>query len=156
MGFRFCIFLWIVLLIYNDSFQEEFKDTKGLIRIRKSKKDRHHNGKTKKGKRTSNDLQNKTHKTKDRETRTPQSSGMVSSSCFTTVTHRVTLATIPVISHEWGKDQGVFSTSKAYPWSFVLKQLDIRVRSSFFHNVVSSFFIMVNVRDISWEWHLHC
>jgi hypothetical protein len=58
MGFRFFIFLWIVLLIYNDSFQEEFKDTKGLIRIRKSKKDRHHNGKKKKGKRTNNDLQN--------------------------------------------------------------------------------------------------
>jgi hypothetical protein len=100
MGFGFYIFLWIVLLIYNDAFQEEFKDTKGLIRIRKSKKGRHHNGKKKKGKRTNNDLQNKTHKTKDQETRTPQSSGMVSSSCFTTVTHRVTLATIPVISHE--------------------------------------------------------
>jgi hypothetical protein len=81
---------------------------------------------------------------------------MVSSSCFTTVTHRVTLATIPVISHEWGKDQEVFSTSKTYPWSFVLKQLDIRVCSLFLHNVVSSFFIMFNVRDISWEWHLHC
>ena len=58
MGFRFFIFLWIVLLIYNDAFQEEFKDTKGVIRIRKSKKDRHHNGKKIKGKRTNNDFQN--------------------------------------------------------------------------------------------------
>ena len=141
MGFRFFIFLWIVLLIYNDTFQEEFEDTKRVIRIRKSKKDRHHNGQTKKDKKTNNDLQNITHKTKHRETRTLQSSGMVSSSFFTTVTHRVTLATIPVISPEWGKDREVFSTSGTYPWSVVLNQLDIRVCSSFLHNFVSSFFL---------------
>jgi hypothetical protein len=35
--------------------QEEFEDTKGVIRIRKSKKDRQHNGK-KKDKKTNNDL----------------------------------------------------------------------------------------------------
>ena len=98
MGFRFFIFLCIVLLIYNDAFQEGFKDTKGVIRIRKSKKERHDNGQKTKDKRTNNDLENIIHKTKDRETHTPQSSGMVSSSCFTTVTCRVTLAAIPVIS----------------------------------------------------------
>ena len=38
--------------------EEEFEDTKGVIRIRKSKKDRHHNGQNKKDKRTKNDLQN--------------------------------------------------------------------------------------------------
>ena len=38
--------------------QEEFKDTKGVIRIRKSKKDRQHNDQKKKDKRTNNDLQN--------------------------------------------------------------------------------------------------
>ena len=155
MRFRFFIFLWIVLLIYNDAFQEEFEDTKGVIRIRKSKKDRHHNGKKKKGKRTNNDLQNITHKTKDWETRTPQNSGMVSSSCFTTVSRRGTLVTIPVINPEWGKDREVFSTSGTYSWSFVLKQLDIRV--CFHFSIISShMFVMVNVRDISWEWHLHC
>jgi hypothetical protein len=37
--------------------QEEFEDTKGVIRIRKSK-DRQHNGQKKKYKRTYNDLQN--------------------------------------------------------------------------------------------------
>ena len=63
MGFRFFIFLWIVLLIDNDAFQEEFEDTKGVIRIRKSNKDRHHNGKNKKGKRTNHDLENITLKT---------------------------------------------------------------------------------------------
>jgi hypothetical protein len=36
---------------------EEFEDTKGVIRIHKSKKNRQHNGK-KKYKRTNNDLQN--------------------------------------------------------------------------------------------------
>jgi hypothetical protein len=47
--------------------QEEIEDTKGLIRIRKSKKDKHHNGQRKKDKWTNNNLQN-IHKTKDRAT----------------------------------------------------------------------------------------
>ena len=38
--------------------KEEFQDTKGVIRIRKSKKNRQHNGPKKKYKRTNNDLQN--------------------------------------------------------------------------------------------------
>jgi hypothetical protein len=37
---------------------EEFEDTKGVIRSRKSKKDKQHNGQKKKEKRTNNDLQN--------------------------------------------------------------------------------------------------
>ena len=43
--------------------KEEFEDTKGVIRIRKSKKDGQHNGQKKKNKRTNNDLQNTTQKT---------------------------------------------------------------------------------------------
>ena len=38
--------------------EEEFEDTKGVIRISKSKKDRQHNGQAKKDKRTYNDIQN--------------------------------------------------------------------------------------------------
>jgi hypothetical protein len=38
--------------------QEEFEDTKGVVRIHQSKKDRQHNGQKKKNKRTNNDLQN--------------------------------------------------------------------------------------------------
>jgi len=38
--------------------QEEFEDTKGVIRIRELKKDRQHNGQKKMYKRTYNDLQN--------------------------------------------------------------------------------------------------
>ena len=38
---------------------EEFEDTKGLIRIGKSWKDRQHDSQKKKDKRTNNDLQNK-------------------------------------------------------------------------------------------------
>ena len=37
---------------------EEFEYTKGVIRIRISKKNRQHNGQKKKHKRTNNDLQN--------------------------------------------------------------------------------------------------
>jgi hypothetical protein len=37
---------------------DEFEDTKGVIKIRISKKNRQHNGQKKKNKRTNNDLQN--------------------------------------------------------------------------------------------------
>jgi len=38
--------------------KEEFEDTREVIRIRKSKKNRQHNGQQKKDKRTNNNLQN--------------------------------------------------------------------------------------------------
>ena len=51
-----------------------------VVRIRKSKEDRKHNGQNKKDKRTNNDLQNTTQKTKDRATRTPLKPGV--NSCY--------------------------------------------------------------------------
>jgi hypothetical protein len=67
-----------------------------------------------------------TYKTNDRVTRTPlktggelRCSGRVSSPCSTSDTRRVNLVTNPVISHERGKDQEMFTTSGTYPWSFV-------------------------------------
>jgi hypothetical protein len=51
--------------------KEEFEDTKGVIRIHNSKKDRQHNDQKKMDKKTNNDLQNITHKAEDRVTRTP-------------------------------------------------------------------------------------
>jgi hypothetical protein len=45
--------------------------------------------------------------------------GSVSSPCSTNGTHRANLVTNLVISHEWGKDREVFTTSGTYPWSFV-------------------------------------
>ena len=87
--------------------KEELEDTKGIIRIRKSKKDRQHNGKKKKDERTNNNLQNITHKTKDRVIRTPLKTGgelrcfgWESSSCSTSGTCRVIVVTNPAISHE--------------------------------------------------------
>jgi hypothetical protein len=53
--------------------QKEIGDTKKVIRIRKLK-DRQCSGQ-KKDKRTNNDMQNITHKTKDRGTRTPLNIG---------------------------------------------------------------------------------
>ena len=41
------------------------------------------------------------------------------SSCSTSGTRRVDLVTNPVISHEWGKDREVITTSGTYTWSFV-------------------------------------
>jgi len=45
-------------------FKEKFEDTKGVVRSRKSKKDRQYNGQKKKKKKTNNDPQNITQKTK--------------------------------------------------------------------------------------------
>jgi hypothetical protein len=67
-----------------------------------------------------------THKTKDRVTRIPlktggelRCSGRVSNSCSTSGTRRVNLVTNPMISHEWGNDREVLTTSGTYPWSCV-------------------------------------
>ena len=59
---------------YISVYQEEFENIEMVIRICKLK-DRQHNGQKKKDKRTNNDLQNITHKTTDRITRTPLKSG---------------------------------------------------------------------------------
>jgi len=45
--------------------KEEFEDSKGEIRIRKSKRDSQQTMAKKNDKRTNNDLQNTTHRTKD-------------------------------------------------------------------------------------------
>jgi hypothetical protein len=87
----------LLAYVYN-VIRENFDDTKGVIRIRKSK-DRKQNGQKKKDKKwINNNLQNITHKTKDRVTQTQlttggelRSSRKVSSSCSTSVTHRVIL-----------------------------------------------------------------
>ena len=77
--------------------EEEIEDTKGVIRIHKSK-DRH-NGQTETIKRPNNDLQNITKKSKDRITRTSQKinggelrcSASVNISCSTSGTREVCL-----------------------------------------------------------------
>ena len=91
---------------YEDHNQEEFEDTKGVIRIRISKKKTtqwpKENGQKDKQRSTKH-----IYKTKDRVTRTPlktggelRCSGRVSSSCSTSGTRRVNLVTNPVISRE--------------------------------------------------------
>jgi len=42
-------------LLYHTGSRQEFEDTKGVIRIRKSKKYRQHNGQKKQDKKTNND-----------------------------------------------------------------------------------------------------
>jgi len=54
----------MIINIYAHCMYEEFVDTKGVIKIHKSKKDRQYNGQKKKDKRTNNDLQNMKHKLK--------------------------------------------------------------------------------------------
>jgi hypothetical protein len=105
---------------------EEFEDTKGVIRIRISEKNRQHNGQKKKVQQDKQRSTKHTYETKDRVTRTPlntggelRCSGRVDSSCSTSDTRGDNLVTNPVISHEWGKNREVFTTSGTYPWSFV-------------------------------------
>ena len=102
---------------------EELGDTKGGIRISKSKKNRQHNGQKKKDKQRST---KHTHKTNDPVTRILiragvelRCSGRVSSSCSTSGTRRVNLVTNLVISYERGKDREMITTSGTHPWSFV-------------------------------------
>ena len=78
MLYNGCILIhnkYIFALIFID---EEFEDIKGVLRIHKSMTDRQCNGKKKRDKRTNNDQQNITHKTKDRVTRTPLKPGVKS------------------------------------------------------------------------------
>jgi hypothetical protein len=92
--------------------KEEFEDTKGVIRIRKSKKNRQRNDQKKNYKRTNNDLQNIHIKLNSDNTNPLKTggelmcSGRVISSCSTNVTRRVNLVTILVISHECKKGLG--------------------------------------------------
>jgi hypothetical protein len=55
--------------------EQLLEDSKVVIRIRKSKNNRQHNGQKKNGKRTNNDLQDIRIKLKDRVTRTPLKTG---------------------------------------------------------------------------------
>ena len=82
--------------------QEEFEDTKGVIRIHQSKNDRQQNDQKKKDKQRST---KHTHKTKERATQTSLKTGddlrwsrCVSNSCSTGGTRHVTLVTNLVIS----------------------------------------------------------
>ena len=91
------------------------------IRIRKSKKNRQHNGEKEKDKRDKQRSTKQTHKTKDRVTRTPLKTGgelrcfgRVSSSYYISDSRRVNLVTNPLISHEWRKDREVLTTSGTY------------------------------------------
>jgi hypothetical protein len=80
-----------------------FADTKGVITIRKSKKNRQHNGQKKKDKRTNNDLQN----TKHWPTRTSVKLGInsikMSSSWSTTGTRRVTIKPQEHYNYLWNQ-----------------------------------------------------
>jgi len=94
----------LIFCLHSNSatlLQEEFEDTKEVIGIRMSKKDRQHNGQMKKDKQRSS---KHTHRTKYRVKRTPlkkfMCSGRLSSSCSTSGTRCVNLVTNPVISHE--------------------------------------------------------
>jgi hypothetical protein len=99
------------IFLFQARTLEEFEDTKGVIRIPKSK-NRQHNGQKKQYKKTNSDLQNIHIKLKiEYELKC---SGRVSSSWSTSGTRRVNLVTNPVISHEWGKDREVFTRSGTY------------------------------------------
>jgi hypothetical protein len=59
------------MVLFANKQQEKYEDSKEVIRIRKSKKDKQLNIQKKREKLANNDLQSITEKTKDRETRTP-------------------------------------------------------------------------------------
>jgi hypothetical protein len=132
-------------------FWEEFEDTKRVIRIRISK-NKQHNGQKKKYKKRST---KQSHKTKDRETRTPLKTGgelrcsvRVNSSCSTSCTRSVDLVTNPVTS-EWGKDRDVF-TSGTYPWSFMTQIFHkCHGGDQFFFEVMTSLLEQPSIKEIT-------
>ena len=86
----------------------KFYDIKGVMRSRKSKKEKQYNG-VSKDKMTNNDLQNSTQKTKNLSKNRSEiiCTRRVSSSCSTIGTYHVTLAKYQVISHERGKEDHI-------------------------------------------------
>ena len=56
-------------------FKEKFEDAKRVIKSRKLKTNKQHNGQKKRDKRTNNDEQNNTQNTKDPATGTPLNTG---------------------------------------------------------------------------------
>ena len=105
---------------------ENFEDTIGVIRSRKSKMDRQYNSKEKTDKKTNNDLHNTTQKTRDWVKRIPinlevlfRCSGRVCSSCSTSGTRRVTLVTNSIINHVWSRNWNVIMANRTYMWLFV-------------------------------------
>ena len=67
--------MWYFSYIHKEqslqNIKKSFEHTKGVIRIRISKKDRQHNGQKKKGQMDKQRSTKHTHQTKDRVTRTP-------------------------------------------------------------------------------------
>ena len=59
-----------------EAMQEDFEDTKGVIRIRISKKNRQHNDQKEKVQKDKQRSTKHTYKTKDRVTRTPLKQGV--------------------------------------------------------------------------------
>ena len=107
---QICIFesqIYRLQIRQTISILEEFEDTKGVIQIRISKKNKQHNGQKKKREKKDKQRSTKhTHKTKDRVTRTLLRTGgelrcsrTVRSSCSTSGTHRVNLVKSPMITH---------------------------------------------------------
>jgi hypothetical protein len=101
---------------YDEIWKKKFE---GVIRICKSKDSQKDKPQSTKH----------IHKTKDRVTRTSRKTGgkfrcsrRVCSSCSTSGTRRVNLVTNPVVSHAWGNDREVFTTSGTYSWSFVTQK----------------------------------
>ena len=113
---------------------EQFEDIKAVIRIRKPKKDRQHNGQKKKDKRANNDLQSITHNIKDPVSRIPlktggelRCSGRVGSSCSTS------LLNLP----KWSLDAYCFSLlSYLFPYFFLHlpKSWCVQVSESFYNS----------------------
>ena len=133
----FQCFLGMTIFVTSDRFdceypfwlrlQEEFEDTKVVIRIGISKKNRHHNGQKKKIQKDKQRFTQLTQKTKDRVTRTPlksegelRCSRKVSSYCSNSGIRSVNLVTNPVISHESGKDSLSMSNNTTIFWFLTL------------------------------------
>ena len=116
-------------------WRQSLKIPRGVIRGRKAKKDRQHNGQEEKDKgqtihRTLHRTQNTALKPQNWTTRLSlKTEGelrcfrRISSSCSTSGARRVTLITSQVTSYERGQDRIVITINGSYTWSFVTRIL---------------------------------
>ena len=114
--------------------EEKFENTKGVIRNCKSKKNRQHNSQKKTtDRKINNELQHIAQKTKERATPTLLKPVWIQKGKqFLFCDGRVTLVTIPVISHEWGKGQIVITTNGVFCWNFWSVHFTLITRNPWF------------------------
>ena len=150
---RFC---WFIILLHYNFYSFYIRFWNCFKRLPKESSETINRSRTdnamvkRRDKRTNNNLQKITQKTKDRAARTPSKirselrcSGRVISSCSTCDTRSVTFVTNPVINHEWRTYWIVLTTNGTYTWTQILHSITVvfpvllsKIRFFLYHSTI--------------------